>query len=119
MQRNRGELEASIMNVLWDSDHALTAKEVQSAFPEHTPAVTTVITVLERMRMKGLVERSSEGGRSHVFAPTRSRLDDITAVMTGAYQSADDHGAALLLFAGSLSEEDRAFLRKALDTNTP
>jgi predicted transcriptional regulator len=119
MQRSRGELEASIMNVLWDSARALTAKEVQGAFPEKTPAITTVITVLERMRAKGLVARSSEGGRSHVFAPTRSRLDEINAAMTSAYQSADDHGAALLLFAGSLSDEDRAFLRNALDSNTP
>jgi hypothetical protein len=35
--------------------------------------------------------------------------------MTSALNSADDQVAALLHFAGSLSEEDRAFLRKAID----
>jgi hypothetical protein len=36
--------------------------------------------------------------------------------MNSALQSADDQVAALLHFAGSLSDEDRAFLRKAIDS---
>ena len=37
--------------------------------------------------------------------------------MTSALNSADDQAAALLHFAGTLSEEDRAFLRKAIDNS--
>ena len=114
-QRNRGELEADIMTILWQNDVAMTAKEVQAQFTEKVPAITTLITVLDRMCAKGQVVKESAGGRSQTFAASQSRLDHITTTMSSALQSADDHVAALLLFAGTLSDEDRAFLRKAID----
>ena len=116
-QRNRGELEADIMSILWQSDAPMTAKEVQGKFTEKVPAITTLITVLDRMCAKGQVVKNSSGGRSQTFAATQSRLDHVTSTMTNALESADDHVAALMLFAGTLSEEDRAFLRKAIDNN--
>ena len=112
--RNRGELEAQIMDVLWASPQALTAKEIQAAFREKVPAITTIITVLDRMRIKGSVEREATGGRSHVFRATVSRDDQIARVMSDALSGAHDQTAALMLFAGSLSDEDRAFLGRAL-----
>ena len=115
-QRNRGELEADIMSILWQHEAPLTAKEVQAQFTQNIPAITTLITVLDRMCTKGQVVKESSGGRSQTFAPAQSRIAHVTNTMTNALQSADDHVAALLLFAGTLSEEDRAFLRKAIDT---
>jgi len=114
-QRNRGELEADIMTILWQHNLPMTAKEVQAKFTEKVPAITTLITVLDRMCAKGQVVKESSGGRSQTFAASQSRLDHVTKTMTSALQSADDHVAALLLFAGTLSEDDRAFLRKAID----
>lgn len=113
--RNRGELEADIMTILWTSSSPMTAKEVQAQFTEKIPAITTLITVLDRMCGKGQVVKNSTGGRSQTFAAAQSRIDHVTNTMTSALQSADDHVAALLLFAGTLSDEDRAFLRKAID----
>lgn len=115
-QRNRGELEADIMTILWQSDAPMTTKEVQARFTEKVPAITTLITVLDRMCAKGQVVKESVGGRSQTFAAAQSRIAHVTNTMSSALQSADDHVAALLLFAGTLSEEDRAFLRKAIDT---
>jgi len=115
-QRNRGELEADIMTILWQNDVAMTAKEVQAQFTEKIPAITTLITVLDRMCAKGQVVKNSTGGRSQTFTAAQSRIAHVTNTMTSALKSADDHVAALLLFAGTLSEEDRAFLRKAIDT---
>lgn len=115
-QRNRGELEADIMTILWHENMPMTAKEVQAKFTVNIPAITTLITVLDRMCGKGQVVKESSGGRSQTFAAAQSRIDHVTNTMTSALQSADDHVAALLLFAGTLSEEDRAFLRKAIDT---
>ena len=114
-QRNRGELEADIMTILWQNNVAMTAKEVQAQFTEKIPAITTLITVLDRMCVKGQVVKNSTGGRSQTFAAAQSRIDHVASTMTSALQSADDQVAALLHFAGSLSEEDRAFLRKAID----
>ena len=115
--RNRGELEADIMSILWKQDSPMTAKEVQAQFSEKIPAITTLITVLDRMCAKGQVVKNSTGGRTHTFSAAQSRINHVTSTMTNALQSADDHVAALLLFAGSLSEEDRAFLRKAIDNS--
>lgn len=116
-QRNRGELEADIMSILWQTNEPMTAKEVQSQFNENVPAITTLITVLDRMCAKGQVIKEATGGRSYTFTAAQSRIAHVTSTMNNALQSADDHGAALLLFAGSLSDEDRAFLRKAIDTD--
>lgn len=112
--RNRGELESALMNVLWSSETALTAREIQQRFSTHVPAITTIITVLDRMRLKGSVERESSGGRSHVFRAAHSREDQVASVMADALATASDQSAALMLFAGSLSADDRAFLSRAL-----
>jgi predicted transcriptional regulator len=112
--RNRGELEADIMNVLWNASEPVTARDVQDAFTVKVPAITTIITVLDRMRTKGSVVREATGGRSYVFSAARSRVLEITETMSSALHGADDRTAALLLFAGSLSEEDRQFLRSAI-----
>lgn len=112
--RNRGELESAIMDVLWSSETALTARDIQERFTSHVPAITTIITVLDRMRIKGSVEREATGGRSHVFRATVSRDDQIAQVMADALSAAHDQTAALMLFAGNLSVEDRAFLGRAL-----
>ncbi|MEY4039473.1 MAG: hypothetical protein RLZZ52_341 [Actinomycetota bacterium] len=115
--RSRGELESDIMNILWASETPLTAKEVQARFTDKVPAITTLITVLDRMKAKGQVVKEATGGRSQTFAAAKSRIDHVTTVMNSALQSADDHVAALMLFAGNLSDEDRAFLRQAIDNN--
>lgn len=112
--RNRGELESALMDVLWSSETALTAREIQERFTTHVPAITTIITVLDRMRLKGSVEREASGGRSHVFRAAHSRENQVAAVMTDALATARDQSAALMLFAGSLSADDRAFLSQAL-----
>ena len=113
--RGKGELEAAIMTVLWDAEKALTAREVQERFTTDVPAITTLITVLDRMVLKGLVTKSALGGRSYSFAASRSRLDDVTITMNEALSSVDDKAAVLMHFAGSLSKADRALLRKAID----
>jgi predicted transcriptional regulator len=114
--RNRGELESDIMTILWAAETPLTAKEVQAQFTDKVPAITTLITVLDRMKDKGQVVKEATGGRSYTYAATQSRTAHLTTVMNAALQSADDHVAVLMHFAGNLSDEDRAFLRHAIDT---
>lgn len=112
--RLRGELEADIMSILWAAESPLTAKEIQSRFTANTPAITTLITVLDRMRLKGNVHRDATAGRSHVFTAAQSQLETVAATMETALSSSGDRVAALLHFAGSLTEEDREFLRQAI-----
>ncbi len=112
--RARGELEADILDVLWATEEPLTVKRIQERFGAPQPAVTTLITVLERMRHKGSVDRQSSAGRSFEYFASRSRLDQANASIQTALENAGDRAAALLLLAGSLTEADRAVLARAL-----
>ena len=113
-QRQRGQLEADILNVLWDHNVPLTVKALQDLFPEPKPAVTTLITVLERLRTKGSVERQAAGGRSFEYFASRSRLDQANDSIKNALENAGDRHAALMLLAGSLTPKDRDVLAQAL-----
>lgn len=113
--RNRGELEAAVMSVLWDSEVGLSAQQVRAAFADPQPAITTIITVLDRLRQKDLVYRTSAPGRSHNFVPSRTRDEDVALTMNAALEATPDRTLALMRFAGTLSEADREFLRRAID----
>jgi predicted transcriptional regulator len=115
MARAKGELESQILETLRDAPTALTVKDVQGRLGGAVPAVTTIITVLERMRVKGLVGRSATGGRSYEYFAARSRVDQATASIQDALSFAGDRNAALLLLAGSLTDSDREVLRRALE----
>ena len=117
-QRQRGQLESDILDALWSTNEPLTVKALQSSFAEPQPAVTTLITVLERLRAKGRVERRAAGGRSFEYFASRSRLDQANASIQQALESAGDRNAALMLLAGSLTEKDREVLSQAL-SNQP
>ena len=113
-QRARGELEADILDVLWTSEVPLTVKSIQEQFEAPRPAVTTLITVLERMRHKGSVDRQASAGRSFEYFASRSRLDQANVSIQTALENAGDRAAALMLLAGSLTEADRDVLSRAL-----
>lgn len=117
-QRQRGQLEADILDVLWNHTEPLTVKAIQELFPAPQPAVTTLITVLERLRAKGSVDRQSAAGRSFEYFASRSRLDQANESIQLALENAGDRQAALMLLAGSLTENDRDLLARALASQT-
>ncbi|GMA29744.1 BlaI/MecI/CopY family transcriptional regulator [Arenivirga flava] len=115
--RQRGELESAVMDLLWDAGRPLTAREVQESVEEPQPAITTVLTVLERLREKGWVDRESGSSRGLLFAPTLSREHRVAGAMATALASTSDRSAALMQFAGELSIADRDLLRAAIAGN--
>lgn len=113
MARDRGQLESDVMQLLWAADEPLTAKQLQAGFGDDAPAVTTLLTVLERLRRKGLVARSD--ARTNItFTAARSESDHAVASMLSSLQSTGDREAVLLRFAGDLDSEDAELLRRAL-----
>ncbi|ALE83477.1 Transcriptional regulator, MecI family [Pseudonocardia sp. Ae406_Ps2] len=108
-----GELERAVMNVLWESDRDMTAREVQDQLADRDLATTTVLTVLGRLERKQLVRRIRDG-RAHHYRPVASREDHVAELMTDALDDASDRGAALARFLGSMSEEERSRLRDLL-----
>jgi predicted transcriptional regulator len=114
-QRPRGQLEQAVLDTLWSADGAMTARQVLDAVPEPRPALTTVLTVLDRLGRKGAVEREQRSDAPLAFRATNSRDEQTASLMSTALAAASDREAALLQFTGSLASDDLDVLRRALD----
>jgi predicted transcriptional regulator len=115
--RRLGELERRVMDVLWDSEaKALTGREVADQLPDR--AYTTVLTILERLRRKSLVERTTNG-RTHRFAAADTREAYRAELMIDALgEPTTNRSAVLVRFAESVSPEEAEVLRQALGDAT-
>jgi predicted transcriptional regulator len=111
-----GDLERKVMDVLWDTSEApLTGREVADQLPDR--AYTTVLTILDRLRRKGLVTRTTVG-RAHRFAASDTRESYMAELMIDAMGDSGDRGAVLVRFAESVSSDEALVLRRALDDVT-
>ena len=76
-----GELEAAVMQVLWEGGEA-TVQDVQRALrPHRDSAYTTLMTVMSRLATKGLLTRRKEG-RAYVYAAAVARERVAGSMMT-------------------------------------
>ncbi|HSY14835.1 MAG TPA: BlaI/MecI/CopY family transcriptional regulator [Jatrophihabitantaceae bacterium] len=108
-----GELERAVLHVLWDNPDGITARDVVTALPDRALAVTTVLTVLDRLGTKGMVRRE-RAGRAHQYRAATSREDYVAELMLQALGQAPDRGAALARFLGGVSDTDTDHLRRGL-----
>lgn len=121
-----GELERSVMNLLWDRAQALTANEVRDALADPAQpdsaaamsaqkslAVTTVLTVLSRLEKKGMLRREGDR-RPHRYTPTSSREDHTAGLLHEVLGSAPDRQAVLARFIGGISSDEAAGVRRLL-----
>ena len=105
------------MEVLWADTSWRTVREVHEELADaRGVAYTTVMTVLDRMARKGLVEQE-RAGRAYQYRPVASRESLTAELMRDALDElADaDRRTALVAFVDEASEEERAALRDALD----
>ncbi|MFE9503387.1 BlaI/MecI/CopY family transcriptional regulator [Streptomyces anthocyanicus] len=111
-----GELEADIMRVMWTSGGPLNIHSIVEVLHREgrQPAYTTVMTVTERLRTKGWLERVKQG-RSFQYTALRSADDYSADLMDQALDSSADRESALLRFAGRLDPDEAAALRRALE----
>ena len=109
-----GELERAVMDVLWSTPEPMPATTIVDVLPrEHAPAVTTILTVLDRLGAKGFVTRVRRG-RAYCYSATTTRAELIANTMLEALGTTSDRRSALVHFAGAVSEEERAVLRDLL-----
>jgi predicted transcriptional regulator len=100
------------MDVLWGSmGTGLTVREVSNELPDH--AYTTVLTVLDRLRRKHLVQRTKDG-RGHRYSAIASRESYTAELMLSALGTAPDRDAVLVRFAQTVSSAEAGVLRQAL-----
>ena len=108
-----GELERTVMDLLWASDAPLSAYDLQDALADRKLASTTILTVLSRLEKKGFVARERES-RPHRYSAAGSREDHMADLMHEVLGTASDRTAVLERFVGSVSAEEAATLRKLL-----
>src|SRR5271154_2862649 len=110
--RRLGELERRVMDVLWDSSEGpMSGREVADLLPDR--AYTTVLTILERLRQKEFVYRTTQG-RVHYFCAADSRDAYVAELMIDAMGDSGNRNAVLARFAESVSPSEALMLREAL-----
>ncbi len=110
-----GELEAVVMDRLWNHGEAMSVRQVLQAMPaSHPVAYTTVMTVMERLYRKGLLDRQ-EQHRAFLYQPRQSRADHAAQMMAQALADSADRTAALMHFADQVTPSEARALWEALD----
>ena len=113
--RRFGELEAVIMDWLWELARPALVREVVDGLRDDRPlAYTTVMTVMENLYRKGWLRRSRDG-RAWLYEPTGSRSGYTAALMNFALAASADRRTALTHFVLQMSPHDAALLEQALD----
>src|SRR5690348_13756438 len=113
--RQFGELEAVIMDRLWEWGRpALVREVVDDLRRDRQLAYTTVMTVMENLHRKGWLRRDRDG-RAWRYEPTSSRSAYTAALMNDALGTSSDRRTALAHFVLQMSPHDVKLLQQALD----
>src|ERR1700755_656958 len=117
--RQLGELEAVIMDRLWEWGRPALVREVLDDLRKDRPlAYTTVMTVMENLHRKGWLRRDRDG-RAWRYEPAGSRSGYTASLMNEALGTSTDRRTALAHFALQMSPHDAALLEQALNQAHP
>lgn len=81
-------LEREVIEVLWDRGE-VSVRDVLARLP-HEYAYTTILTVLDRLHTKGVVEREKVEGAWH-YRPTRSRVATLAQALASILDEAREN----------------------------
>jgi predicted transcriptional regulator len=113
--RRLGELEAVAMDQMWAWDRPASVREMVAALaPDRELAYTTVMTVMDHLHSKHMVTRSKVG-RAYMYSPAVTRTAYTAGLIAAVVDDAHDRTQALVHFVGTLSPEERARIKAALD----
>ena len=107
-----GDLEATVMDLLWSADRPLLVREVLDLLPAR-PAYTTVMTVMDNLHRKGWLERGRDG-RAWRYQPVLTRQAYTARLMHEALAVSDDRAGVLARFVAEIDPADAAALAAAL-----
>jgi predicted transcriptional regulator len=118
-----GELERSLMDVLWDTAQSLSANDLRDRLVatgagghRKELASTTILTVLSRLESKGFVTRD-RATRPHLYRAVTSRAEHTAELMHEVLGAVPDREAALARFIGNVSPQEADTLRRLLSTS--
>jgi len=114
-RRARGALKAELEARLTRAEGPMTARALHASFGDDPPPMTSIFTVLERLRRAGVVARSEGVEGELEFTLVRTDPPRAAEAMLEELLRSDDRSRALSRFAGSLDADDAAVLRRALE----
>jgi len=121
-RRRHGALRDEVLALLLHAETPLTARHITNtlAGPDGgTPALTTVLTVLDRLHRAGEVDKTRSEGGELLFSVARHDAGVVANDMLEALLRSEDRTGALLSFAGNLTAEDMAVLRSLVSDDPP
>lgn len=108
-----GELERTIMELLWTTESPLSAYDLQSLLAARKLAATTILTVLSRLEAKEFVARE-RASRPHRYRAVATREEHMARVMHQVLGDASDRTAVLERFVDHVRPDEAATLRRLL-----
>jgi predicted transcriptional regulator len=111
-RRAAGELEAAVLAVLQAAGSALSPGEVRNRLGGDL-AYSTVVTILSRLHVKGVLERR-KAGRAFLYAPVADEPGLAARRMARVLNAEPDREAVLARFVSGLSDADEDLLRRML-----
>jgi predicted transcriptional regulator len=109
-----GDLEAVVMDAMWDGAAPATVRQVFEHLSAGRPiAYTTVLTVMDNLYRKGFLAREM-AGRAWSYRLSATREEHLARLMRDALDEAGDQQAALTHFVSAMTEEESRLLRGAL-----
>jgi predicted transcriptional regulator len=111
LERVLGELEAAIMESLWERGRATIREVTEHLSMQRVLTFNTVMTVMNRLVDKGLLVRA-KAGRQHVYRPALDRGAFLTEVAHAIARGlvGDMSEYAVPQFAAAVAESDPAKL---------
>src|SRR5215469_3558673 len=116
-RRAAGELEAAVLAVLQGAGAPLSPAEVRERIGGSL-AYTTVVTILSRLHVKGVLERH-KAGRAYLYSPVADEPGLAARRMARVLDGEADREAVLARFVSALSDSDEELLRRMLGDRGP
>ena len=106
-----GRLERQVMDIVWQHE-AVSVKDVQAEIPRRV-AYTTVMTTMDRLFKKGMLDRERDG-RAFRYRAAFTRQDLERVVTTGLFRALLETGGSarpmLSNLVDAIGDKDRALL---------
>ncbi|WP_199432968.1 BlaI/MecI/CopY family transcriptional regulator [Qaidamihabitans albus] len=109
--RGFGELEAVVMDRVWDSPETITVREVFEALKTTRDiAYTTVMSTMDNLHRKGWLARERKG-KAFLYWPTLTREEYSARLMRDALDTGGDPGVVLTRFLEQMTDDESHRLR--------
>jgi predicted transcriptional regulator len=114
LARGFGDLEAAVMNKIWDRRAAVTVRDIfDDLSRDRQIAYTTVLSTMDNLHRKRWLERERDG-KAYVYRPVMSREERSARLMREAMETGGDADAVLAFFVEQMSPDESAQLKAVI-----